>query len=554
MKWQLNVSLKRKKLISQVCTSLFFLFAGIEYAVILPTLNDYLKNEFHTKQFFYGLVLSAFSLSGVLLAPVYGVWYDRTHKTKMMIIFANMWEIAGNLLYFIGINEYYILGGRLLAGVGAGVGSAIFAHIAQTTTEAERAPAISILMASRQIGLLFGPGLNVALQKCDFYIGKYHVDKYTSPGLLMAILWGFQQLLFLFVYFDIPTLEQQKKMAEADGSLGSEQEGEQCRDYAALSNGSVRSGNASINQTEEEDANGKLPNGNGTMVVSRYEEAMGQHNVVADAIGGGGGSGEYMSALPQDEAYMQHNGGIVTEEEGDEKPPGFCWSLNECLTEEIVVLLAVQFVFYFNQPGLETAVVPLNEKYLNFTEIDNSIFYCVCGVELLFFFVVVKVMSKRVSDRMILLIGLVIETLSLGLLAIFVPRLIPGNVSKNLPMFIICCGIQVSGLAFLAVSIISLFSKKVPQKIQGFSQGIRRATGGLATIMGPLWSGSTVEQPFLMLIVMVVLFVLALVMVLASWKRLKTKSEPAGKGFPSPSNILSVESETEPLIPTDVQA
>lgn len=68
-------------------------------------------------------------------------------------------------------------------GVGAGVGSAIFAHIAQTTTEAERAPAISILMASRQIGLLFGPGLNVALQKCDFYIGKYHVDKYTSPGV-----------------------------------------------------------------------------------------------------------------------------------------------------------------------------------------------------------------------------------------------------------------------------------------------------------------------------------------------------------------------------------
>ncbi|XP_063965337.1 uncharacterized protein LOC129276773 [Lytechinus pictus] len=552
MKWQLNISLKRKKIISQVCTSIFFLFAGIEYAVILPTLNDYLKNEFHTKQFFYGIVLSAFSLSGVLVAPVYGVWYDRTHKTKMMIIFANMWEIAGNLLYFIGINEYFVLGGRLLAGVGAGVGSAIFAHIAQTTTEAERAAAISILMATRQLGLLFGPGLNVALQKCDFYIGSFHVNKYTSPGLLMAILWGLQQLLFLIVYFDIPTLEQQKKMAKAEAMLGSsEHEGEQFRDYAALPNGSVQ--NASINQTEEEEVKERLLNGNGTLAVNRYEEAMGQHNVVADAIGGGG-SGEYISALPQDEAYMQHGGGGVKEEEEEkEKPPGFCWSLNECLTEEIVVLLAVQFVFYFNQPGLETAVVPLNEIYLNFNEIDNSIFYCVCGVELLIFFLVVKIMSKKVSDRMILLIGLVIETLSLGLLAIFVPRSIPGDASKNLPTFIISCGIQVSGLAFLAVSIISLFSKVVPQKIQGFSQGIRRATGGLATIMGPLWSGSTVLQPFLMLIVMVVLFVLALVMVLASWKRLTAKSERMG--VVSPSSMLNVESETEPLLPSDdVQA
>nr|XP_054769155.1 uncharacterized protein LOC129276773 [Lytechinus pictus] len=471
----------------------------------------------------------------------------------MMIIFANMWEIAGNILYFIGINEYFVLGGRLLAGVGAGVGSAIFAHIAQTTTEAERAAAISILMATRQLGLLFGPGLNVALQKCDFYIGSFHVNKYTSPGLLMAILWGLQQLLFLIVYFDIPTLEQQKKMAEAEATLGSsEHEGEQFRDYAALPNGSVQ--NASINQTEEEEeVKERLLNGNGTLAINRYEEAIGQHNVVADAIGGGG-SGEYISALPQDEAYMQHGGGGVKEEEEEkDKPPGFCWSLNECLTEEIVVLLAVQFVFYFNQPGLETAVVPLNEIYLNFNEIDNSIFYCVCGVELLIFFLVVKIMSKKVSDRMILLIGLVIETLSLGLLAIFVPRSIPGDASKNLPTFIISCGIQVSGLAFLAVSIISLFSKVVPQKIQGFSQGIRRATGGLATIMGPLWSGSTVLQPFLMLIVMVVLFVLALVMVLASWKRLTAKSERMG--VVSPSSMLNVESETEPLLPSDdVQA
>lgn len=553
MKWHLKLSLKKKRLIGQFCTAMYFLFAGVEYAVILPTLNDYLKNEFHTKQFFYGIVLSAFSLSGLLMAPVFGVWYDRAHKIKVMILFANMWEIAGNILYFIGINEYYVLGGRLLAGVGAGVGSAIFAYIAQTTTETERAASISILMATRQLGLLFGPGLNLGLQKCDFYIGRFHVNKYTSPGLFMAGMWMLLQLLFIFVYFDIPTLDQQKKMAEAEGnSVTNDDDGQSCHDYAALSNGSAVSGNGSINHVDGDEGE-KLLNGNGTINVGdRYEKAMGQHNVMADAIGGGG-SGEYISALPQEDAYMQHNGELIREDDKeDNKTPSFCWSLNECLTEEIVVLLAVQFVFYFNQPGLETAVVPLNEKYLNFNEISNSIFYCVCGVELLIFFLVVKTMSKRVSDRMILLIGLIIETVSLGLLAIFVPQLVPGNESKNIAVFVVCCGIQVSGLAFLAVSIISLFSKIVPQKIQGFSQGIRRAVGGIATILGPLWSGSTVERPFIMLVVMVVLFVLALVMTLASWKRLKPIAGRTATRVPPASSILSVETETEPLLPADL--
>ena len=61
----------------------------------MPTLNDYLKNTFHTKQFFYGLVLSAFCLSGLVVAPFFGAVYDRTHSVKYMILFANMWEIAG---------------------------------------------------------------------------------------------------------------------------------------------------------------------------------------------------------------------------------------------------------------------------------------------------------------------------------------------------------------------------------------------------------------------------------------------------------------------------
>ena len=45
----------------------------------------------------------------------------------------------------------------------------------------------------------------------------------------------------------------------------------------------------------------------------------------------------------------------------------------------------------------------------------------------------------------------------------------------------------------------------------GFSQGIRRAVGGLATIMGPLWAGSTVEMGYVMFGVMTFLFAFVIV-------------------------------------------
>ena len=43
-----------------------------------------------------------------------------------------------------------------LLGVGAGVGSAIFAQIARTTTVAERTGMYSLAMGLRQFGLLLG--------------------------------------------------------------------------------------------------------------------------------------------------------------------------------------------------------------------------------------------------------------------------------------------------------------------------------------------------------------------------------------------------------------
>lgn len=120
-------------------------------------------------------------------------------------------------------------------------------------------------------------------------------------------------------------------------------------------------------------------------------------------------------------------------------------------------------------------------------------------------------------------------TFSIGDLLSFV-----GDFPWKLTEFIIGVFLQVLGLPFVAVAQVSLFSKVTAEKTQGedritltrnvsgackavplssagFSQGVRRSVGGLATILGPLWAGGLTENMYIMMGVMMGLLVLLMV-------------------------------------------
>lgn len=65
-------------------------------AVILPTIWRYLQ-ILEAPPYFLGLGLSAFSLSGLLTGPLFGFWSDRSGTTKSIVLFSNLFEIAGEL-------------------------------------------------------------------------------------------------------------------------------------------------------------------------------------------------------------------------------------------------------------------------------------------------------------------------------------------------------------------------------------------------------------------------------------------------------------------------
>nr|XP_020668811.1 uncharacterized protein LOC110089827 isoform X3 [Pogona vitticeps] len=175
---------QRKKKLTNYTIGLIFLSGGIEYAVILPTIWAYLQ-MLDAEPYFLGLAISAFSFAGLLTGPLFGYWSDRTRQTKPIILFANMFQIAGNFMYFVGGSKWMLLSSRLVAGVGTGAGASIFGYLTRSTASEERATVFAAVMACRQFGLL----------------------------LFMCLVWILLQIVAVTMYFDLqpPPLARSSK-------------------------------------------------------------------------------------------------------------------------------------------------------------------------------------------------------------------------------------------------------------------------------------------------------------------------------------------------------
>lgn len=66
----------------------FFAFlTGSDFAIVIPTLWDRLNTDYKASGAYMGLVLSVYSLSGVVSGLIIGSLSDRTNKTKIFLYF-----------------------------------------------------------------------------------------------------------------------------------------------------------------------------------------------------------------------------------------------------------------------------------------------------------------------------------------------------------------------------------------------------------------------------------------------------------------------------------
>ncbi|XP_031757612.1 uncharacterized protein LOC733858 isoform X1 [Xenopus tropicalis] len=470
--------LQRKRTLTNVVIGFIFLLNGIEYAVILPTIWMYLQS-LDAEPVFLGLVLSALSFTELLVGPLFGYWSDRTGQTKRVIILSNFFEIAGNLMYFVGISKWFLLGSRLVAGVGSGAGASIFGYLTRFSSNKERLSVLALAMACRQVGLLIGPAFNVFLRYCNFQIGPFHVDKFSAPGIFMCALWTLMQPLVLFMFYDIKLTPQKPHDEEQDPLL---YQGD--------------TGNEGCNNVY------------GTI----------NHNHITDHVTFSSSVDD--KALTSSSSMEDIHSTITKDPEPEDLGKK---SLNDRLSgllrEEVVVLLTAQFVTLFNQTALETLVTPLAQTYLGFQDLQNSLLYFLCGIEMLIGFLVVRALGRCTSDRLLLIFGLFVCNISCIWCLVFMakPR---GSYGLLLAEFVVGVFLQVLGLPFVSACQVSLFSKVTAKNTQGFNHGLRRSVGGLATILGPLWAAGLIDELYLMLGVMMGLLVLLTVMVSFSFRYL----------------------------------
>ncbi|XP_061493419.1 major facilitator superfamily domain-containing protein 8-like [Rhineura floridana] len=466
---------QRKKKWTNFTIGLLFLSGGIEYAVILPTIWAYLQT-LDAEPYFLGLAISAFSFAGLITGPFFGYWSDRTHQTKTIILFANLFQIAGNFMYFVGSSKWILLSSRLVAGVGTGAGASIFGYLTRSTSFQERATVFAAVMACRQVGLLIGPACNLFLRLCDFQVGPFVVNKFTSPGLFMCLVWLLLQIIVVTMYYDLPlppSVRSVRAVPTAPRDVLEEEEQEPLMRHEDGHEEAAESGSY------------------GSMSVAQREPAAGN------------------------ECRYVPNGHLADEEvtkELEKSPFHDFSSMREYLREEVVVLLTAQFITLFNQTALETMVTPITQRYLNFGELENSIMYFLCGVEVIGGFFLVRCLSARLTDRVLLVLGLIICTIAC-IWCLFFLGWPQGTFAVLLTELVVGVFLQVLGLPFVAVSQVSLFSKVTAERTQGFSQGLRRSVGGVATILGPLWAGGLTNNLYIMLGVMMALLSLLTIMV-----------------------------------------
>jgi len=427
-----------------------------------------------------GLVISGYSASGVISGLIMGYISDQVQRSKIFFLVSILMAAIGHFIYFIGISKYVILIGRIISGVCLGAGTVALAYIAKTTNEKQRTSVISIVMATRQFGLMFGPAFNLFLRKLNFKLfNQFEVNRKSAPGLFMAIIWSLCFLVILVFYRDRKS-EGPKKVRK--------------------------------NEAKEEKT-------------------------------------EFLEDKTEDVLQIEKL--------------SFRKKQKEFLRVEIFVLLTVTFFTYFNQTSLETIVTPFTEIMFGWGELENSILFCIGGGIIIISYVLIRILSMKISDRYILLIGVVCIFIGLVIGCACLPfasqlqnpirkseykesKLImnltssivneTGNQTKELvvekpahdyqffPSFVIFVVLDVLGLPAIAITSASLFTKLIDNKVQGLGQGYQRGVLGIGMIIGPLSAGPLVQKPLVLIGISLCFITFILILVVVSFKRLKPKS------------------------------
>ena len=124
----------------------------------------------------------------------------------------------------------------------------------------------------------------------------------------------------------------------------------------------------------------------------------------------------------------------------------------------------------------QTIVTPVMKTYFDYDDFGNSVLYLLGGIELLLVSLLMTIISRRVSDRSFIFVGLVLNIVTYVWMLIVMPRFEKGN-RANIPYFGVGVVLDLASIPIILDIGISLATKLVKDEVQGFATGVRRLFG-----------------------------------------------------------------------------
>ena len=189
------------------------------------------------------------------------------------------------------------------------------------------------------------------------------------------------------------------------------------------------------------------------------------------------------------------------------------------LREEVICLAFLRFVALFCKTSLESSIPPIMERFYDYGDLANSVAYLIAGIELITVCSLLSVIIKYVTDRFLVSTGLVLMLASLVWLGVVVPSFVEHDRS-TLPFFAVGIMLELMGISIICDVGLSLYSKLIPDHMQGFSHAMRRLISQFAILLGPLWGTGALDFPHMSVVVPILILLPGIVMFLVSFQRM----------------------------------
>lgn len=403
-------------------------FNGACFTAVVPSLPFYLET-LGAAPSFLGWVVSFYSLGQFIGSPTAGWLADRL-SSKRMLTTSSAMGFFSSTLYAIAPNPWFVLTSRVLTGVSAGMEfTTELAFIARNTTEQERTTFLASVTAVNVVGFILGPALTTILSSLDFTIFGLAVNKYTSPGWLLVIM-------FLIDIVMVQTLFQDNAHHEM-----------------------AKKGSAEVANGDREEQQKLL---NGMNNKSRYGGTVSNSHKQRDIF-------KDNSAMSSSSA-----GG-----EDEDAPPS---------TRMVVSLIFVQFTAMCAWSVLETITSPVAYTEFGWDVSACNILFTCGGFVSLLAYVGFVIASKWIQDRVLILYALIVCFVGLVLLIDW-PQLlfVPAWISMPAYVYRFMTGYFVLNAGFMTARPVTfaLYSKLISPKYQGRYLGFMVAGGSAARMAGP---------------------------------------------------------------------